>query len=353
MDLRDLEFGPPSRHELALRILHAPIEIAGQAALSVHGLRELGVRARSFAAVHPFQYVHAPDLLPAPGRRAMLAAATRAVSGSDVLHFHFGESFVRAALDARLARALGKRIVVEFHGSDVRMPSRERARNPYYTPLVGEDDAKATRLLRRWSRLARGHAILCDHGLMEVVAPWFEHVHVVGHRVDVRALAPVLPRGDATDRPTVVVHAPSDLTAKGTRFVRAAVEALRVRGVALEYVEVMGLGQQAAQAIYRRADLVVDQLCFGTHGVFAAEAMALGKPVVCFILDDLVGTFPPDFPIVNASPSTIEEVLARWTRRGAAPERAQLGDRSRRYAERVHDHRAVARRLLHVYGQLG
>ena len=39
-----------------------------------------------------------------------------------------------------------------------------------------------------------------------------------------------------------------------------------------------------------KADVIVDQLRCGSHGVFAVEAMATGKPVLCYIRDELVET---------------------------------------------------------------
>ena len=46
----------------------------------------------------------------------------------------------------------------------------------------------------------------------------------------------------------------------------------------LELVE--GLHHDEAFERYRAADIVVDQLNAGWYGLFAIEAMALGKPVV-------------------------------------------------------------------------
>lgn len=333
------------------RVLQAPIDIANQPALSALGLREIGVPAHCFAALHPYRYEAAPDIVPPTDRLPYLRTAATALRNHDVLHFHYGQSLLREpfrAADARMARALRKRVVIEFHGSDVRMPSLERARNPHYVRLDGEDDALATERMRRWSAITGGHTIQCDHSLDLFLAPHFEHIHVVGHRVDTRRVDPVYPA--ASTRVPVVVHAPSVLAVKGTRFVRASIEALQADGVPLEYVEVHGAGQAEAQALYRRADLVIDQLCAGSHGVFAVEAMSLGKPVVCYLLPELVGTFPPDLPLIGASPETLTEVLAEWLADPAA--RVERGRASRAYAERRHDARAVARRLAAVYEDL-
>ncbi len=98
------------------------------------------------------------------------------------------------------------------------------------------------------------------------------------------------------------------------------------------------------------ADIVVDQLCSGSHGVFAVEAMSLAKPVISNIAPYNASSMPADCPIINANPDTITDVLRDWLARPR--ERHELGIASRAYAERMHDMRVVAGRLLEVYGQL-
>ncbi len=316
--------------------------------LSVVGQRELGIRATGFARPHSLCYEPAPDIVPPRNRLGYLRAAVRAIRAHDLIHFYFGESFLPYQLDAPWLRRLGKRIVIEFLGSDVRMPSVESKRNPYYVRNEMEDDARATRLMRHWSNVTEGHVIVCDHAMDPFIAPHFEHIHVVGQRVDVRRLIPAPP--DPLARRMRIVHAPTDRSTKGTAFVRLAVTELAAAGAPIDYVEVHGLPHSRALEVYRGADLIVDQLCVGGHGGFAAEAMALAKPVVCYLLPEMEAAYPADLPIINANPMTLKDVLADWVDRPR--ERHELGLASRAYAERVHDHRVVARQLLEVYETL-
>jgi hypothetical protein len=330
------------------RVLHACVEIGGQMMLSVVGQRELGVKATGFARPHSLDFEPAPDIVPPRSRLGYLRAAGRAIRAHDVIHFYFGESFLPYRLDAPWLRRLGKKVVIEFLGSDVRMPSVEAKRNPWYVRIETEDDARASRLLRRWSEITEGHVIVCDHALDAFIAPHFEHIHVVGQRVDLRRMIPAPP--DPRVRRMRVVHAPTHLAGKGTEFVRRATSELSAAGAPIDYVEVHGLSHSQALEVYRGADLVVDQLCGGSHGGFAAEAMALAKPVVCYLLPEIEATYPSGLPIINANPETLRDVLADWVDR--PHERHELGVASRAYAERVHDHRVVAGRLLEVYREL-
>jgi len=316
--------------------------------LSVLGQRELGVKATGFARPHSLRYEPAPDIVPPRGRLGYLRAAERAIRAHDLIHFYFGESFLPYQLDAPWLRRLGKQVVIEFNGSDIRMPSVEAKRNPYYVRIEMENDAHATRLMRRWSEVTEGHVIICDHTMDIFLAPHFEHIHTVGQRVNVRRLIPAPP--DPQARRMRVVHAPTHRPAKGTEFVRRATAELAAEGAPIDYVEVYGLSHAQALEVYRGADLIVDQLCGGGHGGFAAEAMALAKPVVCYLLPENEAVYPAGLPIINANPATLKDVLADWVDRPR--ERYERGLASRAYAERVHDHRVVARRLLEVYKTL-
>lgn len=330
------------------RVLHAPIEIAGQLMLSVVGQRELGIHATGLAYRHRFGYAFQPDLTPRHGRVGLFALAAGAIRSHDVVHFYFGSSFLPRQLDIRWLKRLGKRVIVEFLGSDIRMPTVEAQRNPYYVQIDWESDRRAQRIMRAWSRATQGHVVVADHSLDAFLKPYFTHIHVVGQRVAICSLPPSPPDPNAPQMR--IVHSPTDVAAKGTEFIRGAVKDLQQRGAPIDYVEVQGLTHSQAREIYRTADLIVDQLCSGSHGVFAAEAMGLAKPVVCYLLPEIEATYPSDLPIINANPATITEKLAYWVDR--PKERYELGLASRAYAERVHDHRAVARRLLDVYERL-
>ena len=105
-----------------------------------------------------------------------------------------------------------------------------------------------------------------------------------------------------------MLHAPSSRARKGTEHVVAACSELDVE---LEIVE--GLDHREAFERYRRADVIVDQLNAGWYGVFAIEAMALGKPVVTFLHDEAVRrteeAFGIEVPIVSATKETLADVL--------------------------------------------
>jgi glycosyltransferase involved in cell wall biosynthesis len=100
--------------------------------------------------------------------------------------------------------------------------------------------------------------------------------------------------------------------------------------------------------------VIVDQLNAGWYGVFAIEAMALGKPVVTFLHEEAVRRTEEAFglrvPIVAATKESLPDVLRPLVE--SPEERRRVGAASRAYVEEVHDLRRVADRLLDLYAGL-
>jgi hypothetical protein len=107
--------------------------------------------------------------------------------------------------------------------------------------------------------------------------------------------------------------------------------------------------------MYARADLLVDQLLAGWYGGLAVELMALGKPTICYIREEDLKFIPEamraELPIINATPSTIYDILKEWltVRRHMLPE---LGQRCRHYVETWHDPLKIAARLKSDYEEI-
>jgi glycosyltransferase involved in cell wall biosynthesis len=150
-----------------------------------------------------------------------------------------------------------------------------------------------------------------------------------------------------------IVHAPNHRMFKGTRFIETAVSELAAEGLAVELILVEKVPNQEALKIYQTADIIVDQVMVGFHGFFALEAMAMSKPVVCFIRDperyliDAKGC-----PIINANPENIKEVLRLWVN-ASHSERLNRGLQGRNFIEKYYSMGAFAERLGKVYAELG
>jgi len=308
-----------------VRVTHCPVNTAGIPWTNVQALRRRGVDARLVVfnryRLHPEADV---DLGRSGGlvrqQLTQWRAFARLAPQTDIFHFYFGLTLLPKSMQFPLLRALGKRSVMHFLGSDIRGKPPEQL---------------------AWAQRAGARVV----GSYDAIR-WVPDAHVIPPGIDVAAIEPAPPAN--RERP-VVVHAPSSRTRKGTEHVVAACAALDVD---LEIVE--GLDHREAFERYRRADVIVDQLNAGWYGVFAIEAMALGKPVVTFLHDEAVRrteeAFGLEVPIVSASKDTLVDVLRPLVT--SAEERSRVGAASRAYVEEVHDVERMTDRLLALYAEL-
>ncbi len=240
---------------------------------------------------------------------------------TDVFHFYFGLTLVPRSVQFPILRALRKKSVMHYLGSDIRgkRPAALAVGRKAGAQLVGSYDA----------------------------IRWVPEAEVIPPGIDVAAIEPAFPAGDRT-RP-VIMHAPSSRRRKGTEHVLAACEELDA-----DLVLVEGLHHDEAFERYREADIVVDQLNAGWYGLFAIECMALGKPVVTFLHDEAVArsekAFGTRVPIVSATKENLRRRLEPLV--ADAAERRRVGEASRAYVEQVHDVERVADRLLALYARI-
>ena len=101
----------------------------------------------------------------------------------------------------------------------------------------------------------------------------------------------------------------------------------------------------------RDCDIFLDQFLLGTtYGLAAVEAMALGKPVVCYLMPSSLNEFPQGLPVVNANPDNLAEILEPLIRDPQL--RNRIGRQSRVYAESHHDAHKYAEWLKSIYENL-
>jgi glycosyltransferase involved in cell wall biosynthesis len=308
-----------------MRVTHCPVNTAGIPWTNVEALRARGVDARLVVfnryKLHPEADV---DLERRGGllqrQLTQLRAFAQLAPQTDIFHFYFGLTLLPKSVQFAALRALGKKSVMHFLGSDIR----------------GKAPAELD-----WSRRAGARVV----GSYDAIR-WVPDAVVIPPGIDVRAIEPAPPSD--RERP-VVLHAPSSRARKGTEFVVAACEELDCQ---LEIVE--GLDHREAFERYRRADVIVDQLNAGWYGVFAIEAMALGKPVVTFLHEAAVRrtetAFGVPVPIVSATKETLRDALRPLV--ASADERRRVGAASRAYVEEVHDLERMSDRLLSLYASL-
>lgn len=343
-----------------MKILHGPQNIGGMAGVLAKAQRQCGVDAHSYCLpTGTFQYpadqvIHATSELDRMWQ--LIRFFAKQAPRYDGFQFYFGTSYTGLELfDIALLKRLGKKIFFYFCGCDIRDSKLTIAKYQYsacsqcWPMLCSPNQKRALHVAERYA----DRVFVSTPDLLEFVPG----AVLIPQPLDMEAFARLHEKiGKSTkercegDRDRVqVVHGPSNQAIKGTKYLVQAVRALQCQSVPIELVLVEGKSYSEAMHIASKADIAVDQLLIGAYGQFAVEMMALGKPVVCYIREELREHYPPALPIVSATPDDIAQVLKELVDQRAQWQ--QLGLMGMDYVQRNHHSLVVARRLLNHYQQ--
>ncbi len=316
---------PPPVPDLAAphRLLVGPVNYAGQGYRWSRALEQSGtVSARNYVHTENNVLQYAADYRvtwrTAEHSRAWQRAMLQSV-GTDFTHVLIEACFpILGGMDsgdvrtqvARM-RDRGAKIGIVGHGTDVRLPSTHMAADPW--SYFHNDIWVPAALLE--PSVAANLQLIAD-----LDAPTFvstagllvdlPQAHFIGVVVDAARWAnDVTPLTRARPK---VVHAPTNPNLKGTGDIAPIARRLHDEGL-IEYIELTGIPNDEMPAVFRDADIVLDQFRTGDYGVGACETMAAGRIVLAHISDqvreEVARAAGMDLPVPEATIDTLDAVL--------------------------------------------
>ncbi|WP_256840126.1 hypothetical protein [Ornithinimicrobium faecis] len=331
-----------------MRILQAPSNVANQSWSTAQGLRERGHE------VEVWNYGPSPNDFPVDrvftvgaDPNDSIDALRAALDGNfDVFHFHTTRTLISASKgipqmwDLPVLRALGKRIVFSFHGSDIRLASHHIDDDPWsfykFSDIPCDEEKISTRLalIRTYA-----HAMTVSSTLDNVYVPEATYLPKSLHIPDYAMVGPT-----RKQRP-LIVHATRRRATKGTDLLIS--ELTRLQGHHdFDFKIIEGATHSQLLRELAGADIVVEKLLGGDAGVISLEAMALGKVAIARIREE-VRSAHPEIPVVSANPNTFSEVMAELIQSHRL--RGELGERGRAYVEAEHSGARAAALLEDIY----
>lgn len=326
----------------ALRVFLGPHHIAGMLWEYRQGLRSIGVDAKVVIfSEHSFNYP-ADIEFKFTGNKYIrflkrIPLLPKLIHDFDVFHFVFGASILPRHLDVYILKLFGKKIVMQFVGSDIR-PRK-----------IAEDEKldidKKKKTAKFWEKHA--DAIISFPEYSQLLTKKY---YIVNLGYDLEYWKPFTPSEFKKDNDKIlIVHAPSHKGKKGAEYAIEAIDRLIKEGYKIEFKLLENLPNSEVREWVNISDIVVDQLLGGWHGAFAIESMALAKPTLCYINEDWKKNveYAKNLPLVNTTIDTIYDNLKLLIEN---PElRKELGEKGRKYVEEVHDSKKVAKQMIELY----
>jgi glycosyltransferase involved in cell wall biosynthesis len=266
----------------------------------------------------------------------------KALFSYDVFHFHFGYSLLPFNLDLGILKLFGKKTFMEYHGSDIRRKS-VFSKNKYW---ISEFALKDERSIRKQKRIAKyiSGIIVHDAELAEnLFDPNFKSFRLP-LRLNLKQFEPKYT--NKSNNEICIVHSPSNSAIKGSNFIIEAIKSLQ-RKYMIDFRLLSNLTNSEVMKTFQMADIIIDQLIIGSYGMVSIEAMAFGKPVICYLRPELFQENLSMPPLLNANIENIEEKIEELI--CGADLRLKLGVAGRKFVEQYHDSHKLASHALEIY----
>jgi glycosyltransferase involved in cell wall biosynthesis len=251
------------------------------------------------------------------------------------------------------------KIVVMPYGGDVQLLTR--CKNLYYRHALVSDYPNfwkyytlTRKNIERWTRHA--HWVISGADWVEYMYHW--DTLMLGHfSIDIERWTPVEREDHQNSDGLRILHAPNHTKIKGTDALVAAVELLKGEGLNLELILLQGVPNSEIRSAMENADLVADQFVIGWYAMFAIEAMAMEKPVLCYLREDLVELYVKaglvtegEMPLINTD---LREIAAkiRWAYDNREELRA-IGKKGREFVLKHHSTESVGRIFAEILNEL-
>lgn len=336
------------------KILHAPIDVAGQAGVVSRAQRQLGFES-DLLVFDPSRFDYKFDRCLYLSQQKtkwriflrVLVNFFQCLFKYDVFHFHYGQSLLPFNTDLPILKFLGKKVIMTYWGSDIMQMNIAR-KYTLFGPEVfqnvygGFNDTKQVKKIA-WIEQNTDQTIVADYSLL----PFSKKSQVIRQAIEIEQIPFV---GVRTDKKKVtIVHAPSNRDVKGTKYILSEIERLQKEGHNIDFIMVENKSHHDAMKIYKKADLVIDDVLQGPYGILSIECMALGKPVLCRIDRHFVKCYK-NLPIVNTPPEKIYANLKKLILNPAL--RVRLAEQGRQYVKKNHDSRVIAQKYIKLYEKI-
>lgn len=309
----------------------------------LHGTKNLIVLPASVSKRNPVKWLY--------NKLTFARTVQKWIRWADVVHYTWTPIYP-SGRDVSFANKLGKKIFVEWVGSDIRNPEHLMSINKYYKQAFKNgyeyaDFESKEQSVKNQSLFAKNNAtpLLCAEMKLHIDPKYFKEVQLIYQRINVKDFTPHYPALD-NKRP-LIIHSPTAKVGKGSNIIIPIIEDLQ-KHYEFDFLLLHDMSRTEVLETMEKADVFLDQIICGCYGMASMEAMSYGKPVMCYIMPEVFAAgLSQECPVINTNPDNLKEQLIRIIT--DATLRNDIGKKSRAYAEKFHDAESITDQLLSIY----
>jgi glycosyltransferase involved in cell wall biosynthesis len=226
--------------------------------------------------------------------------------------FHFTSNSLVDGIDIILWKLMGKKIIIHYHGSEIR-----NKKQPFFHKFADIFFVSTPDLLKFVPN-----------------AIW------IPNPIDINKYKHSNP-----PESLIISHAPTNQLAKGTNEIIRSIKNTQLKIPNLTFNLIFGIPYNEALDYYRNSTIVIDQIKIGWYGMVSLECMAMGTPTMCYISQDLLQYIPAaNHPLFITSEKTLEsDILFLINNKNIRDKQIEYG---KQYVSTTHNSENIAYKII-------
>ena len=263
----------------------------------------------------------------------------------DIYIFIFNKSFLPLRLDYVLLKLLGKIIVSDFRGCDIRHWKAYESMAKKYNIISICTDCN-NKNTYKCSYIRKKFLVRISEKFSELLFTSKTDSQLLSKLFFYNWIPLELSKYNfkiPKNRIPVIVHAPSNRAIKGTKYILDALNRLEKEGYKFKLVLLENQPNERVRELLSKADIVIDQLFSVGPASLALEAMASGCAVLTGYNEEF---FPVKCPVIPVTKENLYERIKYLLEN--KKEIYKYAIKSRRYVEKYHDSKTVVKNLINI-----
>jgi glycosyltransferase involved in cell wall biosynthesis len=274
------------------------------------------------------------------------------IKWSTVVHYVWSP-ILPFSLDLFFCKIFKKIIFVEFVGSEIRKPSTLFKINSYYKnafyngyEYINLENSNEKDTTQNKFAKYKAKPTVCPEISLFLNRSKFTQIFEFMQRINVIDFKPQFPNTE--NNIPLIIHSPSAKIGKGSNIILPIIEEIKKEGYKFEFKLLHNISRNEVLKTMQHADIFIDQIICGGYGLATCEAMAFGKPVMCYIMPEVFEAgLDKNCPIVNTNPDNLKENLIKLITNPAL--RHNIGIESRKFVDKYHNADTIAKELVEIY----
>lgn len=333
------------------------VNTAGVCSRLKHGFDSIGVKSRFYSFdKHIYKY-NSDKIINYSGIRLVrifqkMALMLELIISYDYFIFVTPNSILPNFRDIKILKFFGKKTMMIFTGCDVRIPEKvaQFKWNPCsnctqeYQDFVGCRIDYKLRITKQIEELF--DIISCP---MEASGNLTKKSYPGFFPVDLSKFPDEKFRDYSFNKTLKILHAPTNETYKGSKYIYETVEKLKQK-YNFEFKVCKNISIEELYKEMANSDIIIDQMLLGGYGFVSIEAMAMYKPVITYFRDEIWDIIKDDCPVYNANPDTLYDVLESIIKNPR--QLYEAGKKSRQFVEKYWEEKKVAEEYYQLFQNL-